>query len=76
VFGFYSESVDSLRCRADAGIGGDAARRGRRHECGRQSLNVVDLFELGPVAGSEALTLVLSTRAADGAAGLCGGEAG
>ncbi len=76
MFGLYSESADGLRCCANTGISGDAARRGRRHECGRQSLNVVDLFELGPVAGSEALTLVLSTRAADGAAGLCGGEAG
>ena len=76
MFGFYSESANGLRCRADAGIGDDGARRGRRHECRQRVLNGVDLFELGPFAGSEAFTLVLSTRAADGAAGLGDGATG
>ena len=70
MFGVYSESADGLRCCANAGIGGNAARRGRRCECGRQILNVVDRLKLRSIARSEALALVLSTRAADGAAGL------
>jgi hypothetical protein len=80
VFGVYSESADGLRRCANAGIGGNAARRGRGCgrgcECGRQILNVVDRLKLYSVAGSEAFTLVLSTRAADGAAGRGDAEAG
>ena len=78
MFGVYSESADGLRRCANAGIGGNAARRGRgrRCECGRQILNVVNRLKLRSVAGSEAFTLVLSTRAADGAAGLGDAEAG
>lgn len=38
--------------------------------------STVSTFELGPVAGSEAFTLVLSTRAADGASGLGDGATG
>jgi hypothetical protein len=78
VFGLYLESADGLRCCANAGIGGNAARRGRGRgrECGRQILNVVDRLKLYSVAGSEAFTLVLSTRAADGAAGRGDAEAG